>query len=58
MRAEDIVLYGQSLGSGPTVDLASRRNDVGGVVLHAAFASCARPWRPFCDAAVTRQLTA
>lgn len=46
VRAEDIVLYGQSLGSGPTVDLASRRKDVAGVVLHAAFASCARPGLP------------
>ena len=45
VRPEDLVLYGQSLGSGPTVDLAARCPEVAGVVLHAAFASCARPRR-------------
>lgn len=33
----DIVLYGQSIGSGPTVNLAARTPKVAGVVLHAAF---------------------
>ena len=36
---QDIILYGQSLGSGPTLDLAARERYIGGVVLHAAFAS-------------------
>eukprot|EP00884_Botryococcus_braunii_P006997 jgi/Botrbrau1/16299/Bobra.0066s0068.1 len=33
----DIVLYGQSIGSGPTANLAARNPKVAGVVLHAAF---------------------
>ena len=40
---QDIILYGQSLGSGPTLDLAARERYIGGVVLHAAFASGACP---------------
>lgn len=36
-----IVLYGQSVGGGPTMHLASR-SPVGGVVLHAAFTSAFR----------------
>ena len=36
---QDIILYGQSLGSGPSLDLAARERYIGGVVLHAAFAS-------------------
>ena len=39
---QDIILYGQSLGSGPTLDLAARERYIGGVVLHAAFASGVR----------------
>ena len=42
VRRERLVLYGQSLGSGPTLDLAAREPRVAGVVLHAAFASGAR----------------
>ncbi|GJP75854.1 hypothetical protein CLOP_g6255 [Closterium sp. NIES-67] len=36
--AEQVVLYGQSVGSGPTVDLASRTPNVRGVVLHSPIA--------------------
>ena len=43
---QDIILYGQSLGSGPTLDLAARERYIGGVVLHAAFASGARVHLP------------
>ena len=39
VQKQDIILYGQSLGSGPTLDLAARERGIGGVVLHAAFAS-------------------
>ncbi len=39
IQRQDIVLYGQSLGSGPTLDLAAREKSIAGVVLHAAFAS-------------------
>jgi pimeloyl-ACP methyl ester carboxylesterase len=38
---ERIVLYGRSLGSGPTVDLASRR-PVGGLILEGAYLSIFR----------------
>ncbi|GJP63851.1 hypothetical protein CLOP_g10303 [Closterium sp. NIES-67] len=40
--AEQVVLYGQSVGSGPTVDLASRTPNVRGVVLHSPIASGVR----------------
>ncbi len=51
---ERIVLYGQSMGSGPTVDLASRQ-PIGGLILHSAFLSVFRvvthyhilPWDVF-----------
>jgi len=51
---EKIVLYGQSLGSGPTVDLASRE-PIGGLILEGAFLSTFRvlthwkmlPWDHF-----------
>jgi len=39
VQPQDIILYGQSLGSGPTLDLAARERKIAGVVLHAAFAS-------------------
>lgn len=39
IQKQDIILYGQSLGSGPTLDLAARERGIAGVVLHAAFAS-------------------
>ncbi|CAI6008457.1 unnamed protein product [Closterium sp. NIES-65] len=40
--ADQVVLYGQSVGSGPTVDLASRTPNVRGVVLHSPIASGVR----------------
>jgi pimeloyl-ACP methyl ester carboxylesterase len=36
---EDIILYGQSVGSGPTLHLASRLPRLRGVVLHSAILS-------------------
>ncbi len=42
VQRQDLILYGQSLGSGPTLDLAAREKRIAGVVLHAAFASGAR----------------
>jgi hypothetical protein len=33
----EIVLYGQSIGSGPSVNLAARTPKIGGLILHAAF---------------------
>ncbi|MCK5146123.1 alpha/beta hydrolase [bacterium] len=38
---EEIILYGRSIGCGPTVDLASRER-VGGIVLESAFTSAFR----------------
>jgi len=54
IRPEEIVLYGRSLGSGPSVDLASRE-PVGGLVLEGGFVSAFRvmtrvrmlPWDKF-----------
>jgi len=37
---EKIFLWGYSLGSGPTVDLASRYQNIAGVVIMAPLASC------------------
>lgn len=56
--ASHVVAYGQSIGSGPTCDLASKRR-TGGVVLHSAFTTalgvltqsschCCRPSRTLC----------
>lgn len=42
VAAEDIVLYGQSVGSGPTVDLAARVPRLRGVVLHSPILSGVR----------------
>ena len=39
IQKQDVILYGQSLGSGPSLDLAARERGIAGVVLHAAFAS-------------------
>ena len=36
---KDIVLYGQSVGSGPTCEFASKLDELGGVVLHSPLAS-------------------
>jgi len=45
-REEDIILYGQSVGSGPTVDLASRLPNLRGVVLHSPLLSGLRVLYP------------
>ena len=41
-REEDIILYGQSVGSGPTCDLASQRPHLRGVILHSPILSGVR----------------
>lgn len=38
-REEDIILYGQSVGSGPTVDLAAQLHRIRAVVLHSPILS-------------------
>ncbi|GAA0187375.1 hypothetical protein Leryth_026387 [Lithospermum erythrorhizon] len=53
-KEEDIILYGQSVGSGPTVDIASRLPRLRGVVLHSPIASGLRCMYPvkqsyWCD---------
>lgn len=42
IRKEDVILYGQSVGSGPTVDLAARTPRLRGVVLHSPIMSGVR----------------
>lgn len=42
----NVVLYGQSVGSGPSCYLASRRENVGGLVLHSPFTSGMRVLTP------------
>ncbi|KAJ9173130.1 hypothetical protein P3X46_016295 [Hevea brasiliensis] len=39
VKEEDIILYGQSVGSGPTLDLATRLMNLRAVVLHSPIAS-------------------
>ena len=34
-KEEDIILYGQSVGSGPTIDLATCLPDLRAVILHS-----------------------
>eukprot|EP01018_Ginkgo_biloba_P028250 Gb_35346 [translate_table: standard] len=46
VREEDIVLYGQSVGSGPTLDLAARRSRLRAVVLHSPILSGLRVMYP------------
>nr|XP_043625347.1 alpha/beta hydrolase domain-containing protein 17B-like [Erigeron canadensis] len=46
IKQEDIVLYGQSVGSGPTLHLASRLQRLRGVVLHSAILSGIRVLYP------------
>lgn len=46
VRQEDIILYGQSVGSGPTVDLATRLPRLKAVVLHSPIASGLRVMYP------------
>lgn len=43
---QDIILYGQSVGSGPTVDLASRLPNLRAVVLHSGILSGLRVLYP------------
>ncbi|XP_073139806.1 uncharacterized protein [Henckelia pumila] len=45
-KQEDIILYGQSVGSGPTVDLASRLPRLRAVVLHSPILSGLRVMYP------------
>ncbi|KAL7530848.1 hypothetical protein ACHAXR_003708, partial [Thalassiosira sp. AJA248-18] len=42
----NVILYGQSVGSGPSCYLASRRDNVGGLVLHSPFTSGMRVLTP------------
>lgn len=44
--ASRVILYGQSVGSGPSVWLASERPDVAGVVLHSPLLSGVRVLKP------------
>ncbi|XP_062159886.1 uncharacterized protein LOC133867191 [Alnus glutinosa] len=46
IRQEGLILYGQSVGSGPTVHLASRLQKLRGVVLHSAILSGIRVLYP------------
>jgi fermentation-respiration switch protein FrsA (DUF1100 family) len=41
-----IILYGQSVGSGPSCYLASRRSNLGGLILHSPFTSGMRVLTP------------
>ncbi|KAL8171527.1 hypothetical protein V2J09_023331 [Rumex salicifolius] len=43
---EQLILYGQSVGSGPTIDLASRTPNLRGVVLHSPILSGVRVLYP------------
>lgn len=45
-KQEDIILYGQSVGSGPTVDLAARLPRLKAVVLHSPILSGLRVMYP------------
>ncbi|CAI9753990.1 unnamed protein product [Fraxinus pennsylvanica] len=45
-KQEDIILYGQSVGSGPTLDLAARLPRLRAVVLHSAILSGLRVMYP------------
>nr|KYP35953.1 Abhydrolase domain-containing protein FAM108C1 family [Cajanus cajan] len=46
VKDEQLILYGQSVGSGPTLDLASRIPDLRGVVLHSPIMSGLRVLYP------------
>ncbi|KAK2994321.1 hypothetical protein RJ640_009462, partial [Escallonia rubra] len=46
IKQEDMILYGQSVGSGPTLHLASRLERLRGVVLHSAILSGIRVLYP------------
>ena len=44
--ASNIILYGQSVGSGPSCHLASKNDDIGGLILHSPFTSGMRVLTP------------
>ena len=46
IKQEEIILYGQSVGSGPTLHMASRLKRLRGVVLHSAILSGIRVLYP------------
>lgn len=46
VKDEQLILYGQSVGSGPTIDLASRTPNLRGVVLHSPILSGLRVLYP------------
>ncbi|KAI8534442.1 hypothetical protein RHMOL_Rhmol10G0089900 [Rhododendron molle] len=46
VKDEQLIVYGQSVGSGPTVDLASRVSNLRGVVLHSPILSGLRVLYP------------
>ncbi|XP_057981951.1 uncharacterized protein LOC131167246 [Malania oleifera] len=46
VKEEDVILYGQSVGSGPTLDLASRLPRLRAVVLHSSILSGLRVMYP------------
>ncbi|KAF2317064.1 hypothetical protein P3X46_022715 [Hevea brasiliensis] len=46
VKQEDLILYGQSVGSGPTLHLASRLQKLRGIVLHSAILSGIRVLYP------------
>ncbi|KAJ7971136.1 alpha/beta hydrolase domain-containing protein 17B-like [Quillaja saponaria] len=46
VKEEDVILYGQSVGSGPTLDLASRLPNLRAVVLHSPILSGLRVMYP------------
>jgi pimeloyl-ACP methyl ester carboxylesterase len=46
VQEENVVLYGQSVGSGPTLDLATRKSNLRGVVLHSPILSGLRVMYP------------
>jgi abhydrolase domain-containing protein 17 len=45
-RPENVVLYGQSVGSGPCCWLAAKDDQVGGMILHSPFTSGMRVLTP------------
>uniref|UniRef100_A0A5B7B668 Putative alpha/beta hydrolase domain-containing protein 17B n=1 Tax=Davidia involucrata TaxID=16924 RepID=A0A5B7B668_DAVIN len=46
VKDEQLIVYGQSVGSGPTIDLASRVTNLRGVVLHSPILSGLRVLHP------------
>jgi pimeloyl-ACP methyl ester carboxylesterase len=44
--ASNIILYGQSVGSGPSCHLACKNDDIGGLILHSPFTSGMRVLTP------------